>query len=703
MATKTHPLFSNFSSGEISPKMDGRIDLAQYFNGVQELTNWTCVQQGGVKSRGGFHFVQEAKNSGVSRLIPFRFSEEQNYILLFGEQYIWFFMNKGFVVSTLKFPATIGAYQTIPEKRFRLNPNNFLLNPRVSYQPSPSFGFGHTRMIGETVQKFIPYEIVPQFEVADDLWSIRYDQDDENLYMVHPLYPPMVVTKGVGNNSFTIEEIDFIDGPYEDAITSPAITPSATTGAITLTAASDLFLPGHVGALWRLNHTAAWGYVKITGYTSATVVNATVLSTVGAGATTSHREGAWSDVNGWPRQICFHEGGMIFASNYEHPETIWRSKTNKYNDFTPGILDTDAYNFTPAELNIIRWVLSSRELAMGAINVESSAVGPSDGPITATDPPNIKTRTTHGSSDLVAPIKVGKAILFLQRGNRKIREFVYSFADDAYGAPDITIASEHLFNADIIDLVYQQEPDSLLWAIRNDTEGSLLSCSYDRYIDQSKGGMVAWSKHFTDGRFESIACIPYQEHDQLWSVVNRTILGVTKRYVEYYDPDISVDSGLTWDGGLATILGGLEHLAGKTVQIVGDGAVYPTQVVPASGELVVSPGVYKAYVGIGFTPKLVSNRPEVPMPGGGTSQGLKKRWNKIIVRMLNTTGITINGQVYAWRVPEDLMGSPPSPKSMDVDIMNIGWDTEGRITIAQPLPLPAHLVALTGTLVVSDD
>ena len=49
------------------------------------------------------------------------------------------------------------------------------------------------------------------------------------------------------------------------------------------------------------------------------------------------------------------------------------------------------------------------------------------------------------------------------------------------------------------------------------------------------------------------------------------------------------------------------------------------------------------------------------------------------------------------------MDSAPGTYSGDVDITNLGWDTEGKITIEQPLPLPAHLVAISGTLVIGDD
>lgn len=646
MVAKIHPLWSNFSSGEITPKLDARIDLDQYFNGVQRMENWIPVVQGGAMTRGGFHYVATTKNNGVARLIPFRFSELQNYEMEFGNLYIRFYKDKGVVLD----------------------------------------GVGGT------------YEIVSPYYTADDLWLIRYVQDDEKLYLVHPLYPPYVLTKGEGD-IFSIEQMDFTDGPYEDEITSPTITPSGTTGDITLTASSALFSPDHVGAFWRIKHTTTYGYVVITAYTSETVVSATVLSDLDGSGTAAKatREGAWSDLNGWPRSAGFNEGRILFGGNYEHPQTIWASKTGNYEDFTPGTDDDSAYSFTAADANIIRWITSGRNLSFGALNGEFTVAGPSDGPITAADPPTIKSRTTHGSTDLCDSIRIGKAILFIQRAARKIREFTYSYVDDDYGAPDITVASDHLFDADIIDLAYQQEPYSILWAIKNDTAGTLLSCTYDRAIGTSKGGIVAWAKHSTNGRVESIACVPYQEQDQLWAIVNS---GGT-RYVQYYDPEICVDLGLTWSGGPVTTLSGLGHLATKTVKIVGDGAVYPDQVVPASGEITISPAASEIYVGLGFTPTMVTNRPEVG--GGQSTQGMRRGWSKIMVRVLETIGLTVNGEVIPSRSSLDGMGAATTPFSGDVEISNLGWDTEGRITIIQALPLPAHVVSVGGTLVIGDD
>jgi hypothetical protein len=774
MAAKTRPIFNNFSSGEISPKLDGRIDLAQYFNGVQELTNWICVPQGGAKARGGFHYVAPTKDNGPARLIPFRFSEEQNYMLEFGDEYIRFFMDSGQIVVgdtvelvtngtfdadiddwddlstgmgalswdtdhmeitggadgvgwaeqeittvdesvyilefdvtafpiTVRIGSTSGDDDILEDTEYSVDTNWQLLFDAVGTSAFIQFKNAEDQLAeldNVSVQLTTPYEIESPYAYDDDLWYLRFVQDDENLYIVHPYYHPYVLTRGTGHTSFTIEKMDIIDGPYEDEANTPEITPDNTTGDITLTASDDLFDEDHIGALWRLKHTAEWGYVIITDVDDTTHADATVIEDLdGSGtAVAAWREGSWSDVNGWPRAICFHEGKLLFASNFEHPRTIWASASDKYTDFTPGTLDDEAYTFTTADLDIIRWIMSGRVLAIGALSREATAVGPDDGPLSATDPPRIKSETTHGSSDLLAPTKVGKSILFLQKAARKIREFAYSYTEDAYGAPDITLAAEHLFTDDIYDLIYQQEPDSILWALRAD--GVLLPCAYDRTIDPDKGGIVAWSTAETDGLFESIESIPYENEDQVWAIVQRTIDETTKRYVEYYDPDIHVDSGLTYSGDATTGITGLTHLEGKEVAIVGDGATYPSQEVPASGHLTIDPAASEIYVGLPYTCTLVTNRPEVDI--GGTSQGVMKAWSKIIVRMLDTMGITVNGQVIPARSSDDEMDSAPEPYSGDVNVENLGWDTDARIEIVQEYPLPAHIVSITGDLVIGE-
>src|SRR4030067_961171 len=100
MPVKTHPFTSNFSRGEWSPKLEGRIDLEGYKDSAKEITNWIVTISGGLITRGGWHFVAEIKDSTKeARLIPFQYSELQNYIIEMGDLYMRFFMNEGQIVS----------------------------------------------------------------------------------------------------------------------------------------------------------------------------------------------------------------------------------------------------------------------------------------------------------------------------------------------------------------------------------------------------------------------------------------------------------------------------------------------------------------------------------------------------------------------------------------------------------------------------
>jgi len=127
----------------------------------------------------------------------------------------------------------------------------------------------------------------------------------------------------------------------------------------------------------------------------------------------------------------------------------------------------------------------------------------------------------------------------------------------------------------IVDMSYQQEPIPILWAVRSD--GVLLG-----FVCDVTEKVFAWFRVVTDGLFESVAVISQDgEEDQVWVVVNRTIEGVTKRYVEYFMPhefysDIKqcffVHSGLSFNGGAARNITGITKANPAVVTV----AAWPT-------------------------------------------------------------------------------------------------------------------------------
>ena len=95
MARVTSPL-TNFTSGLISPLIEGQVELKQYYAGGRDIRNLVPLPHGPLKKRGGSAFVKATKNAtGSHRLIPFQFNIEQSYILELGDQYIRFFADRG--------------------------------------------------------------------------------------------------------------------------------------------------------------------------------------------------------------------------------------------------------------------------------------------------------------------------------------------------------------------------------------------------------------------------------------------------------------------------------------------------------------------------------------------------------------------------------------------------------------------------------
>ena len=85
---RVHPFQTNFTAGELTPKLAGQVDFKKYNNGVETMENLTVFPQGGCQRRSGSKFVCEVKDSTSNvRLIPFEFNITQAYVLELGNNY----------------------------------------------------------------------------------------------------------------------------------------------------------------------------------------------------------------------------------------------------------------------------------------------------------------------------------------------------------------------------------------------------------------------------------------------------------------------------------------------------------------------------------------------------------------------------------------------------------------------------------------
>lgn len=667
------PLKNNTNSGEISPLLEGRVDQRVYENGLKKCLNFIPLVQGPLTRRPGTMYVAAPKFSNkVARLERFEYSTTQAYVLEIGDQYVRFFRNEG----------------------------------RLENPP------------GTPVEVALPY-------LEADIPTLSISQSADTLFLTHTKYAPRKLVRN-SSVSWSLSTITFIDGPYL-AInnTAATITPSGTGGAITLTASSGIFASTDVGRLVRCLHGSTWGNATITGYISATQVNANVNSAFGATtATTLWRLGLWSATTGYPACSTFFEDRFCLAGSPAFPDRVCGSKSSNYEDMSPsntaGVVANDsALSFTlnASDVNAI-FSLKGDSRGLTALTAAGEwVISPSSlGEVLTPTNITAKRVTTYGSKN-VLPIKTGRGLVFVQRSGRKLRDFSYNWQADGYAADDLSVISEHITVGGINELAYQPEPQSLIWAVRND--GTLLSCTYEKSQE-----VLGWARHRLGGdanitdiysaaysKVESIACIPASAAtaDQLWLLVSRTINGVTVKSIEYMTylyvnaEDVGerffVDCGAIYQGAPVTTISGLTWLEGASVSILADGATHPNKTV-SGGSITLERSASTVHVGLGY----LSDAWTLRMDAGattGTAQGKIKRIHKVVLRLFQTLGLKYGPNANKLdtltfrKTSDDLNAAPPYLDDDTREVMwNNGYDRSGRLYFRQDQPLPMTILSI---------
>jgi hypothetical protein len=334
----------------------------------------------------------------------------------------------------------------------------------------------------------------------------------------------------------------FPDTPQPGAIT---IDPSAVSGnGITLAASSAYFTSDMVDWVVTLPtyKGSGGGSAVITAFGTSTSVTADVLEDFASVATAvpnaEVREPAFSSARGYPSCGCFHEGRLFLANTPQAPNVLWASRVRRYFDFDDSQSLDDygfVYELTGSNVPTIFNMVSGRHLQVLGSNGEYYAL-PNDAPLT----PNSVTikRTTDSGSKAIGINAVGVegATVFIQRGGKAIREFVFVDTEQAYQAQNISLLSSHLINDPSNIFVRRgtstQEGD--LVGVIND-DGTMAVLSTLRTQD-----VTAWSLLITDGDFIAADAVD----DKIYCVVDRVINGVTRRFIEVADSRMLTDCGV---------------------------------------------------------------------------------------------------------------------------------------------------------------
>lgn len=653
-----------FSGGELAPSLRARADLAKYANGLALCENFLIRPQGGAYNRAGLRYIATVGDSSKkARLIPFQFSSEESFLLLFEENTIRFIKDDQYI---------------------------------------------------EVLSA--PYEVVSTY-TEDELYRIQYTQDADVMTLVHPNHPPRELRR-IADDNWQLVDVDFTSNvlpPDYVVVSSASITDiSNDQSAVVTTSAAHGFESGQIinisgvaGAVgtvvngngYPIAVQSATTFVltgadtsSVWAYTSGGTAELNAITVVGSGGGTFVKEytyvisavndegveslpgpeitattaslsstyglnlqwvdnGAayyriYKDVNdgtgnyGWigdsnttqftdfniapltsdaplsarnpfnsagnyPQTVGYYQQRLVYANTLNDSQTVYTTRTNEFNSLrtsVPARAD-DAVTFTikGRQVNEIRHIISIDSLILLTSGGEWLV---SEGRDEVLTPQTVGVRTqSYNGASWVQPAVMPNSFMYVQNRGNKIRNINYSRVNLSYNDNDVSLISEHLFDGfDIVELSYQAEPYGIMWAVRDD--GRLLGLTYE--ADQQ---VSAWHQHVTEGEFESIAVL---DTDTLYTIVKRSINGNQVRYVEklekrYQDaPEnaIYLDASFVYEGVSTTTITGLDHLVNTEVVAVADGNVVRDVTVSVTGELEIPRAAEKVIIGLPYIPAL---------------------------------------------------------------------------------------------------
>ena len=719
---------NDFTSGELDPKLRARTDIAQYQSGLATAKNVSVQPQGGAVRRDGTKYIATLDSGAGTavRQVPFEFSVDDSYMLVFTPGKMYVFKNRALVTN---------------------------IN-----------GSGNDYLVVATA-------------TAAVLPELNWVQSADTLVLVHQDMAPVKIIRGASDSSWTATTITFDFLPQyayslDTHVTTYDITPSATSGNIELTASgvttdtgtaqggaaatitlkaatsyttddypNGMFIEltsgtgsgqkrhveDYVASTKVLTVSPAWdtqpdattsyevkafnsaavgeyvvanngfGRARIIEFVSATVVKAYTgtpffdTSTIANGdfVTEHGYEDVWSASRGYPRSVVFHEGRLYFGGSKSRPSTIWGSRVGDFFNFSKGeALADDGVEATldTGSFNAIVDVYSGRHLQVFTTGGEFYVPQALDEPITP-ETLIVKQQSAYGARPGVRIQNIDGASLFIQRQGKSLQDFEYTDVSNAYTSAKISLLSSHLLKLPgemaVRVSTRTDEGDRLL--IVNDEDGSI-AC----YTILRSQNVIAPSEWTTDGTFLNIGV----SVTDIYTVVKRTLNSGTVYYVEVFDSDTLLDCSKT--GGAASSVT-MAHLQAETVKIIRDGVVEPDQVVPGSPYTVTFAQAATAsfQVGLNFTPSVVT-LPVEPRLASGSLRGFKKRIFEVNAEVFATQAMTINGKEVPFRRFGDDILDGDVEEFTGIKTLNgiLGYSYDGQITIGQEVPLKMNLLGI---------
>lgn len=573
----------NFSAGETSPRSRGRFDLDWFRSSCEKLLNYIPEVPGSARYRPAFKVAAQTRAGGVARQVPFVLSSSRSYMLEFTTGYMRVYKDgalltlsrttitaitqaspaKITVASTTNLAngdeVVLAAIEGMPE----LNGRQVLLTNKagstyelrdpVTNAAIDSTAYG-AYTSGGTVREV--YQISTPY-LEDNLDDLQWAADGNTATMY-------ITCVGFAPRKLTVDSAEtFTLATYSRTLDPFAVGTVLTAVGVTLsTAGSVSFAPGTI-----IDETILYTFSTFVGTVQLNAGQYYLDVGFGFGpnpiAFLKTAAGDFVDTSAWtayvsggiatptaetPIGVAFYESRLWFLGTNDRPNTIFGSRAPdddgnpRYDDFTGGTAVDNACFFALApaggQVDYLTWGRGTSKFFFagsfgGPFRISGSGL---DEPITP-DSINVRQIDLAGCEAVMAA--GGSRIFFIQRGGTAVRTLRYNTDLEDYESYDMMLNAEHIANSPLTRVALQTGRPDVLWCIRED--GILAGVTV-----QGNENVAGWHRHAaggTDAKFLDVQSLPRTDkNDQLWVVTERTVDGVTRRYVEIQtDPVVFPD------------------------------------------------------------------------------------------------------------------------------------------------------------------
>lgn len=735
---KINPIQTRFSAGEISPRFAAQSDTEGYRAGLFECTNFVTTCQGPMYRRGGFEHIKEIPFN-YAKVFPFQLDPGDTP----GEAFPVVVHNGGKLMIFSGLVDTTG-----PELLDNSTFNDGIFSPwflQISGGGSVVWDSGNARIQPTSVASEsvgLAQEVTISAPDASSQFKIEVkttdplDGADLSKYS-STRYPPVKILVGLipgngelydsgwverlteltahfnpaGNTMFHVT-IMAKGGDYSTVAPVPGVTPSDPV-------AQGIYGIQHrdIVSVISRKSSPAGDYVELLhSYDQNDIIEMTtymhpsqklmyILCSRVAPRQLRHDGTNWILENtaftampaswvagSYPTALTFSGGRAWWGGVRDKPNTVWGSKSGSanYTNITLGPNADDALEIEMTRRGRIRWLSGDKNLLIGTATTEYIIT--SDTGVIVPGDFQVDPQSANGSR-ATKPVSAGNSTLYVSSDGRKVFSADYKWTDQAWASRDLTFASEHITNDNQISAIaLYKNPERIVWAATD--SGRFLGCTYEPFT-----GQMGWHRHVTDGSVMNLCSLEKDGKSELYAIVLRdNESGGRSPRLERYDESLGLDACYRRSNITPTnTITGLDHLIGKTVGVLVDGATHPNKVVDATGSIVLQYSGNIVEVGLNYTAKAVTLPADWGTPIGSAAP-MKKRWVRIGVRLIDSAYPLIDGNRPPTRLPSTPMGLRDPDITADAIVFGNGPNNSGQLTIEQDLPLPCMVAGIYGEL-----